>query len=213
MLNLVLACLATSTLAMAALPANAAIVVHDFNDLAINDVASLTIGPVTYTAFGGPIASTGPSNTDGFFSSPNGTPGLVSFDLPTPSTPTYWSILATIAGGTSFASIELSSFGGPPVTWFLTAYDLDGVYLGHVYHDVDVGVTTLETLSFSAPNIGSVAFGVQGNFSVIADNFAFEVAGAGVPEPASWAMMIAGFGLIGVALRRRQSASLLPQSA
>ena len=30
-------------------------------------------------------------------------------------------------------------------------------------------------------------------------------AGAGVPEPASWALMIAGFGLAGAALRRRRS--------
>ena len=38
------------------------------------------------------------------------------------------------------------------------------------------------------------------------DNFQFDVAGGGggaVPEPASWAMMIAGFGLIGAAMRRR----------
>ena len=32
--------------------------------------------------------------------------------------------------------------------------------------------------------------------------------GAGVPEPASWALMIAGFGLAGAALRRRRSAAL-----
>jgi hypothetical protein len=28
-------------------------------------------------------------------------------------------------------------------------------------------------------------------------------AAAGVPEPASWAMLIAGFGLVGAAMRRR----------
>jgi hypothetical protein len=30
-------------------------------------------------------------------------------------------------------------------------------------------------------------------------------AGPGVPEPASWALMIGGFGLAGAALRRRRS--------
>lgn len=37
------------------------------------------------------------------------------------------------------------------------------------------------------------------------DNFRFSVAEVGgpVPEPASWAMMIAGFGLVGAAMRRR----------
>ena len=41
--------------------------------------------------------------------------------------------------------------------------------------------------------------GVQGDF----DNVRLSV--AGVPEPASWALMIMGFGLTGVALRRRVS--------
>ena len=31
------------------------------------------------------------------------------------------------------------------------------------------------------------------------------VTGGGVPEPATWAMMIAGFGLTGVAIRRRRA--------
>ncbi len=32
--------------------------------------------------------------------------------------------------------------------------------------------------------------------------------GAAVPEPATWAMMIAGFGLAGSALRRRQRVAI-----
>lgn len=39
------------------------------------------------------------------------------------------------------------------------------------------------------------------------DNFRFSAAG-GVPEPASWAMMIAGFATAGVAARRRRPAAL-----
>lgn len=35
------------------------------------------------------------------------------------------------------------------------------------------------------------------------ENFAFRV--AGVPEPASWALMISGFGLAGASLRRRRT--------
>ena len=36
----------------------------------------------------------------------------------------------------------------------------------------------------------------------------FELMGSAVPEPATWAMMITGFGLAGVALRRRRYASI-----
>jgi hypothetical protein len=40
------------------------------------------------------------------------------------------------------------------------------------------------------------------------DNIMVEVAGSAVPEPSSWAMLIAGFGLSGAALRRRRSLAL-----
>jgi hypothetical protein len=57
--------------------------------------------------------------------------------------------------------------------------------------------------------IKSIAFGPGGNGittngSTAIDNLTIGVSGA-VPEPATWAMMIVGFGLIGAAARRRQS--------
>ena len=56
--------------------------------------------------------------------------------------------------------------------------------------------------------IKSIAFGPGGNGistggSTAIDNLTIGVSGA-VPEPATWAMMIVGFGLIGAAARRRQ---------
>ncbi|HZZ67635.1 MAG TPA: PEPxxWA-CTERM sorting domain-containing protein [Phenylobacterium sp.] len=44
---------------------------------------------------------------------------------------------------------------------------------------------------------------VPGNGGVFFDDIS--VAGAGVPEPATWALMIGGFGLAGAALRRRRA--------
>ena len=74
------------------------------------------------------------------------------------------------------------------------------------------------TLTVYGINLG-IGSGWTGNFSGAADNVAvnfagksvlanFEVAAAGVPEPATWAIMIAGFGLAGGAMRRRRSATL-----
>ena len=39
------------------------------------------------------------------------------------------------------------------------------------------------------------------------DNFVIDQAPAvgGIPEPASWALLIAGFGLLGAAMRRRRA--------
>jgi hypothetical protein len=43
---------------------------------------------------------------------------------------------------------------------------------------------------------------------LLVDNMAFEDGYAVVPEPATWAMMITGFGLVGSALRRRRQSAL-----
>jgi hypothetical protein len=48
---------------------------------------------------------------------------------------------------------------------------------------------------------------VQDHFSqgeTVYVNYAFRISGTAVPEASTWAMMIAGFGMIGVALRRRR---------
>lgn len=59
---------------------------------------------------------------------------------------------------------------------------------------VNAGVNTLE-INFDVLNVTKVA-GFQGDIS------------ASVPEPATWGLMILGFGLIGGALRRRQKVSV-----
>jgi hypothetical protein len=68
---------------------------------------------------------------------------------------------------------------------------------------------TNHTISFTATNAGSVQIDLR-SYSVdgigpLLDNVSLDVTGGGVPEPASWALMIAGFGLAGGALRRRRA--------
>ena len=63
---------------------------------------------------------------------------------------------------------------------------------------------TVNTGSFA--NVDRVVFdglGGQGGFEL--DNVVLNSAVAAVPEPATWAMMLVGFGGIGFAMRRRKN--------
>ena len=66
---------------------------------------------------------------------------------------------------------------------------------------------TTSTFSFRATNAGSLrlAFGTtsRDNIGPLLDNVSLSI--GAVPEPATWAMMIMGFGLIGGAMRSRKS--------
>jgi hypothetical protein len=54
-----------------------------------------------------------------------------------------------------------------------------------------------------AAGSGDVGLGLEG--LAIADNFSFGTVASGVPEPASWAMLILGAGFAGAGLRARRS--------
>jgi hypothetical protein len=54
-----------------------------------------------------------------------------------------------------------------------------------------------------APGSDDVGLALDG--LAVADNFSFGTVAAGVPEPASWAMMILGVGLAGTGLRARRT--------
>jgi hypothetical protein len=58
-----------------------------------------------------------------------------------------------------------------------------------------------------APGSKTVGFGL--NRQGVADNFTFMGMANAVPEPASWALMIAGFSLAGAAARRRSAGTVL----
>ncbi|MBM6577730.1 PEPxxWA-CTERM sorting domain-containing protein [Microvirga sp. SRT01] len=70
----------------------------------------------------------------------------------------------------------------------------------------------MQTKLFNISGISSFSFVTSGSLygenTVQIDNIVYDLAaGGGVPEPASWALMIAGIGAAGGALRRRRAVS------
>ncbi len=70
----------------------------------------------------------------------------------------------------------------------------------------DGAFSTLDTHDLTAySDIVGLVMSSDDGAGVVYDNFRFN-AGARVPEPGTWALLIAGYGLVGSALRRRTAA-------
>jgi PEP-CTERM motif len=121
--------------------------------------------------------------------------------------------------------------GTPDNNWFVgVEYDDLNVYnffrLGGAFPHIDLlqdagtigtstgavtsSATPFQTYSigFSLKNAGTATFFIGSNdvsnAGPVVDNFLITGDTAAVPEPASWAMLIAGFGLVGAVARRRR---------
>ena len=113
-----------------------------------------------------------------------------------------------ISGGTfDFTSVDLgdvynnsfSDQGGDVLFTFTTGS-------GSTTQTVTIdGLAGFQTFTFNQTGLLSFSYLPQSTYGpwVQADNFVLD--GAVVPEPASWAMLIAGFGLTGAAMRRRRA--------
>jgi hypothetical protein len=129
-------------------------------------------------------------------------------DLPNVSTLSQ--IFSTEEGGRYKVSFDFGALGGGLQTIFATAYaDGGNAALGTVsatrvadnnlsttfarYSFNFIGASSSTRLSFNVDPATDNVDGILDNVSV------------SVPEPAAWAMMIAGFGLVGAASRRRRS--------
>lgn len=92
---------------------------------------------------------------------------------------------------------------------FQAHYEMIGIgsfVFAHDYFRGVEGVTRYQDVYIFDPAVDTVSTWVNdfgnGNY-----NYAFRI--GFVPEPATWAMMIAGFGLVGASLRRRRESAQL----
>jgi hypothetical protein len=127
----------------------------------------------------------------------NGSTG--TFLTVTPFTATdgsAYSFTSTKGNFTGTLSDVLSA--GPVSNRVLTAYALGTFTPAGTFASFAAGPASL-TFSFTQNNANGA---ISGGFTMSTP----PVAAPGVPEPAAWAMLIAGFGLTGAAMRRRRIA-------
>lgn len=186
-----LACAALGAL-VAATPANA--VVIDFESTPAGGYSNLVFGDVTITAPGGTFSIT---------NGPNGTKGLLPEGSPRPLVRLDFAALA------SSVSVELGDFNQDADEAYLELFTSGDVSLGIVTLPIASPDQTMHLLSLTPASgaayalLGGRAPAVNGS-SLYVDNIdvAFDL--VAVPEPATWGMMMAGFGLAGGALRGRR---------
>ena len=121
--------------------------------------------------------------------------------LPTPSTPGYTAFrgrTAAVAGGANDVDILAAYLSGGSIVGNLNLLpDMDNTDLNEDYSLnalLDAGTYTL-TIE-----------GTRGTTGSFGGNVAFTA--QAVPEPATWGMMLMGFGVVGFAMRRRRQPAL-----
>jgi hypothetical protein len=167
-------------------------------------ITSTTQSPITRTA--GSYGYTASVSTTSFFGAGTNADHWLSTNTAT-DTITFGAFTGGVSalGGFFFGSDINGAFASGSVT--LTATDASGTVLqtitganqGSFLGFVSDGALSLATLS--AAQAGSTVLWPTANNLTLAGA---ATAPAAVPEPATWAMFIGGFGLIGSTMRRRQ---------
>jgi len=138
------------------------------------------------------------------------TPGTVLFGLPGIGQISFiWGSID------QYNSLTFTDAAGNPLG---AAYTFTGSYIASLIPGLANGNRTsantnpLVTFVFGGSDIGLI-----GGMQLTSQQNAFEIDNigviSGVPEPSTWAMMLLGFGAVGLAVRRRRSSKALTQLA
>ncbi len=164
----------------------------------------------SFTTFGtGSTAITGWTVTGGSVdligSYWNHSDGARSLDLSGNTAGTIAQMIPTVAGLRYTVSFDISSnpdrsFAKSMLVGFGNATPVAVSYTGPIGRPLQWQTVTLRFTADAPMTELSFKSTTPGAWGIALDNVS-----AVVPEPASWAMMIAGFGLVGAAMRRRPS--------
>jgi hypothetical protein len=179
--------LASLSIAGAASAATVTIQLNSLNPIFVSSTNTFSAGPdATFTTSG--------ANT-----------ALYEFDLGSAMTVTDASFTNS-TGLFTFSSIKLYSGYGNSTTALVEPYTLvPSAHPGHAVSSGSLDELVLAAGKYTIEVAGTTASSVSAvKPTTLGSSIAFS---AGVPEPASWAMMIAGLGCIGITLRARKSAT------
>jgi hypothetical protein len=193
---------ATVTITPGATPAAQLAYMMDFEDLAPNTPAdtpysnpdgSITMVYTAGTLFTGHLHVSTPIGLNDAAS--GGRAGYFQLDFSSPTSLMSASLGSLFSGGNAhleFLDASDTVVGTADISGLAT-----GGLTGYTFASTVPFVRTLYQVT------GSPAFGLGGIEGSAVDNVGYGLL-AGVPEPSTWAMMMAGFGLIGLAARQRR---------
>ena len=119
----------------------------------------------------------------------------------------YYPISIARGFGSSIVSQFASVFTGKPVGFYLTAAHFIALLVPDDYisqTNIGISTSTWNNSTFSSLGVAPGTYKLTWGSGLYADSFTVNIGPvAAVPEPKPWTMMIGGFALAGVSLRRR----------